>query len=99
MDFDSILDQASDAAREQRAATRRSAPTYVTAIVKEAMADTPDIEMADLIRTVLVKTENDVAGVDAMTDEEMMRLITIGQRTMAVARTVRKKQQSEGGAQ
>lgn len=100
MDFDNVLDQASEAARAQRAESRRSAPTYVTAIVKDAMAENPDIEMADLIRTVLVKTENDVAGIDAMTDDEMMRLITIGQRTMAVARTIRKKaEQAEGGAQ
>jgi hypothetical protein len=88
MEFDSVLNQAAEAGKAQRVSTRRKkiGSMKVTDVVTAAMAANPDIEPADVVRAVLNASGEDWAGVDAMTDEELLRLLVTGQRALAVYR-------------
>lgn len=93
-DFDAMVSQASNDGQEARAARRRNTgERRKTAkdIVGEIIAAEPDIERAALIRRVLAATGFDSAGCDAMSDDDLMQIISRGNRVLAVLRAIKKE--------
>lgn len=87
--FDDFVELAQKAAQKTETTTRE---TYKTA-TDRILADKPDTSLADLIRGVLRELGFESSGADAMTDEELIRVVLAGRSVIRLHREHLKNQE------
>jgi hypothetical protein len=88
--FDDFVLQAQKAAEKPETIARE---TYKDA-VEHLLGEKPDITTPDLIRGVLRQLGFESSGADAMTDDELIRVVLAGSNVIRLAREHKKNQEA-----
>jgi hypothetical protein len=83
--FDELIEEAAEvakAAKERSGRRRGPSRSNYTSTVREAMGQDPDIDRASLLRVVFRSIGFESSGVDAMTNDELEKVVSVGRRVM-----------------
>jgi hypothetical protein len=86
LSFEDFVTQASAAAQKPQPPPRE---TYRGTVLR-LLDEDPDMADAVMIRRVFKELEFESSPVDAMDDDELMRVVKVGRSTLAAASTARK---------